>query len=117
MTPATPPVVTRYLKAADAADAQGCADCFTADGFVLDEGVTHRGRAAIADWRVTTAARWTYTTTVTGVRELGADGEFRVDVRVEGDFPGAVADLTFGFTLDGDLITALRIVEREEERA
>jgi SnoaL-like domain len=117
MAPATPPVVTRYLKAANAGDAQGCAGCFTADGVVLDEGVTHRGHAAIADWRTATAAKWTYTTTVTGVREPDAGGEFRLDVRIEGDFPGAVADLTFGFVLDGDLITALRIVATESERA
>ncbi|MYS18951.1 conserved hypothetical protein [Streptomyces sp. DvalAA-14] len=109
-TTTTPPAVARYLRAADADDAQACADCFTPDGTVLDEGHTYRGRAEILAWRTALAGRWTYTSTVTGVAEPGADGEYRLGVHLVGDFPGGEADLRFGFTLRGDLISALRIV-------
>jgi ketosteroid isomerase-like protein len=111
-TTTAPDVVSRYLRAADAGDAQGCAACFTPDGTVLDEGVTYRGRAEIAGWREATLGRWTYTSTVTGVDEPDAGGECRLTVRVEGDFPGGVADLRFGFTVRDGLVAALRIVER-----
>jgi hypothetical protein len=106
----TPPPVTRYLRAADSQDPRACADCFTPDGTVLDEGRTYRGRAEIAGWRAALAGRWTYTSTVTGVEEPGPDGEYRLTVHLSGDFPGGEADLRFGFTLRDDLIAALRIV-------
>ncbi|WP_329129823.1 nuclear transport factor 2 family protein [Streptomyces sp. NBC_01476] len=110
MSTTTPPAVDRYLKAADSRDAQAVADCFTPDGTVLDEGKTYRGRDEIAGWRTALAGQFTYTSTVTGVEEPGEDGEYRLNVRVEGDFPGGVADLRFGFTLRDDRIAALRIV-------
>jgi hypothetical protein len=109
-TTPTPPAVSRYLRAADAQDAQACADCFTPDGTVLDEGHTYRGRAEITGWRTSVASQWTYTSTVTGVEEPGPDGEYRMNVHLKGDFPGGEADLSFGFTVRDDLIAALRIV-------
>lgn len=115
MTGTVPPVVTRYLHAADSKDPQACAECFTADGTVLDEGVTYTGRTEIARWRADTLAKWTYTSTVTGSTP-GANGEHRVQVHVEGDFPGGQADLAFGFTVQDELISALRIVEEGAEQ-
>jgi ketosteroid isomerase-like protein len=109
MTTAAPDVVTRYLQAADARDSKACANCFTENGTVLDEGKTYRGRAEILAWREDTLGRFTYTTTVTGSEPV-SDGKYRVSARIVGDFPGATADLTYDFTLDGDLIADLRIV-------
>jgi hypothetical protein len=105
-----PGVVTRYLRAADARDADACAECFTEDGTVLDEGVTYRGREEIRRWRETVANQWTYTATVTDSRPVTAD-EHRVAVRLVGDFPGGQVDLAFGFLLRDGLIAALKIVE------
>lgn len=110
-TQTAPEIVTRYLRAADAQDAQGCAACFTDDGTVLDEGVTYTGREEIARWRELTLAKYTYTATVTGSEPLPG-GDHRVAVHVEGDFPGGQADLVYGFTLRDGLIAALRIVEQ-----
>jgi SnoaL-like domain len=110
MTDTTPDVVTRYLRAADAKDPQACADCFTKTGTVLDEGVTYRGRDDIKSWRETTLGKWTYTTEVTGSIPITPD-EHQVTVHVAGDFPGGQADLTYSFTLQDDLIAALKIVE------
>jgi hypothetical protein len=106
----TPEIIVRYLKAADDKDARAAAECFAVDGTVLDEGVTHTGRAEIVSWREDVAGRWTYTTTVTGSEPVSA-AEYRVTTHVAGDFPGGQADLTYTFTVHDGLITALRIVE------
>jgi hypothetical protein len=106
----TPPVVDRYLAAADTGDIAALTGCFTADGTVLDEGHTYTGPAEITGWRESLARQWTYTTTVTSSEPIDA-GDYRVSVRVEGDFPGGVADLTYRFTLRDGLISALSIGE------
>jgi uncharacterized protein (TIGR02246 family) len=108
MTETAPPVVERYFRATDAADAAALAECFTTDGVVEDDGETLRGRDEILAWRAALASRFTYTTTVTGSRAVDADS-YRVEVTIEGDFPGGKADLAFLFTLRDDLIAALVI--------
>lgn len=104
----TPEIVTRYFKAAEAGDAAALAECFTTEGVVLDEGRSHRGHAEILAWRADLAAKWTYTAEVTGSEPVSAD-TYRVTERVEGNFPGGVADLGYTFTLEGGLIAALTI--------
>jgi ketosteroid isomerase-like protein len=104
----TPEVVARYLRAADDQDFAALAACFTEDGVALDEGRTHVGRAAIRRWREDVAARWTFTTTVTGCAHTGP-GRFNVDVHIAGDFPGGEADLTQAFTLRDGLIERVAI--------
>jgi ketosteroid isomerase-like protein len=103
-----PIVVNQYLQAANGKDFEALADCFTPDGTVLDEGHTHTGRAEIIGWREDLALKYTYTSTVTGSTPL-SDDRYRVNVRVEGDFPGGVAELSYDFTLSGELISDLRI--------
>ncbi|MDI5963818.1 nuclear transport factor 2 family protein [Streptomyces sp. SL13] len=105
----TPEVIDRYLKAAEARDTRACAECFTEDGTVLDEGRTYSGRAEIRGWRDHGIGPWTYTSTVTGTERI-SDGEYRLAVHVVGDFPGGEARLTFAFELAGGLIAALRIL-------
>jgi hypothetical protein len=107
MITTAPAVVTRYLAAADLADFVALAECFTLDGRVLDEGNSYRGRAAIIGWRQALAGQWSYTSTVTGSEGQGK--EHLVRVRVEGNFPGGVADLTFRFSLRDALISELVI--------
>jgi hypothetical protein len=109
MTTTAPDVITRYLKAADEQDFQALADCFTPAGTVLDEGHTYSGREEIIGWREALIGKYTYTSTVTGSEMVTGD-EHRVTVRVEGDFPGGVADLTYTFILAGGLIAALKII-------
>jgi hypothetical protein len=103
------PIVTAYLAAADSGDIPALADCFTADGYVIDEGHTYTGRDAIIGWREALVGQWIYTSRVTGTSLIGPD-EFRVSVRVEGNFPGGVADLAFQVALRGERISALVIV-------
>lgn len=104
----TPPVVTRYLQAAEDGDYDTLVACFTDDGTVLDEGRTYHGREAIRSWRESPRSQWEFTATVT---DSEPDGGARHIVRthVEGNFPGGVADLTYRFTLTGGQIADLTI--------
>jgi SnoaL-like domain len=107
-TPTTPTVVARYFAAADADDPAALADCFVADGTVEDEGETYRGRDAIIAWRQAVISKYTYTRTITGTEQRG-DTEFRISARIEGNFPGGVADLKFDFSIADDQITSVVI--------
>jgi uncharacterized protein (TIGR02246 family) len=109
-TPAIPPVIGRYLAAADDQDAEALASCFAPDGTVTDEGTTYRGHDEIVAWRTQTLTKWTYTSRLTGT-EVVADDEHLAFVHVAGNFPGGQADLTYRFMLAGDSITSLSIVE------
>jgi len=104
----TPDAIVRYLAAADAQDWPTLADCFTEDGAVRDEGKTHVGRTEIIAWREEVAAAFTWTTTLLGTQATGDDG-YSVFMRIEGNFPGGVADLTQRFQMRGGLIAVLDI--------
>jgi ketosteroid isomerase-like protein len=107
-TTTAPEIIRRYLAAADAQDSAALADCFTADGTVVDEGRTYVGRDAIRGWRDLVAGTYTYTTEITGSESSGEDSH-QVRAHVEGDFPGGQADLTYSFALRDGLIAALQI--------
>ena len=96
-----PTPVTRYLD-------QPAIDQFTDDAVVTDEGRTHVGRDAVAAWLSRSASEYTFTTTFTGATR-DDDDHVAVTQHLEGDFPGGVVDLTYRFTLRGDLITGLHI--------
>lgn len=104
-----PAVITRYRQAEQDADWATLADCFLPEGVVLDEGRTHIGREEIAAWRAAVAAAVSFTTTVVEGTALGADG-FKLVQRIEGSFPGGVADLHFLFALRDERIAALMIL-------
>ncbi|GAB3049998.1 hypothetical protein [Sediminivirga luteola] len=77
---------------------------FTAGAVVQDDGRTHSGRAAIASWLAEASTAFDYTSTLIGYQPG------RAAVRIEGNFPGGVADLTYAFDLDEDgRITRLTI--------
>jgi hypothetical protein len=107
MSQQTPPVIDRYLAAAQAGDAAALAACFTADGSALDEGNSYRGHAEIIRWREG-LREWTYTVAVLGSEPISATA-YRVAVRLEGNFPGGTADLSYEFQLADGLISELRI--------
>jgi hypothetical protein len=108
MTDTAPPVVARYLSAATSGDFSALADCFTANGSVTDEGKTYHGRSEIIAWREALAGLWTYTSTIIASEPIGPD-EYHVGVRLEGNFPGGIAELTYRFALREGLIEKLDI--------
>lgn len=103
-----PAVVTTYLTAHRTRDVATALSAFTADAEVTDEGHTFRGRDAIGSWLGSAGGEYTFTTEFTGATTTDAT---RIDVvqRLEGNFPGGVADLHYRFALDGDLISRLVI--------
>src|ERR1700754_2847228 len=105
---ATPDVIDRYRRAADARDFDALAACFTEEATASDEGHPYSGRDEIRDWRAAVVAKWTYTTTVTASRQV-SDDRYDVDIHIAGNFPGGEADLTEAFTLRDGLIEHLAI--------
>lgn len=104
-----PSAIVRYLAAKD--DTRGresIIDVFTADASVTDERIRYDGRDAILGWLGTVATEFTYTTTLIGQRREG-ESDWVVLARLEGDFPGGIAELGFRFSVRGDRIAQLLI--------
>lgn len=103
-----PETVKIYLTAHDSGDTDSVLATFAADAVVTDEGHDHAGREQIEAWLNGPASEFSYTTEFSGATATDAD---RVDVvqRLEGNFPGGVADLHYRFTMDGALISRLVI--------
>lgn len=72
---------------------------FSPDAVVSDQGETHRGLGEIRTWIDESIHLFTTTLTFLGAREV--DGMVGASYRLEGDFPGGVADLEYQFHLDG----------------
>jgi hypothetical protein len=106
--PSTPDVVSRYYAAAESGDLDALMACFTADAHVHDEDHDYHGRAEIRSWREGVANRFTYTTEITDVEQVGETVHV-VHTHLEGDFPGGVVDLLQRFTVTGGLISDLEI--------
>ncbi|MDZ7883456.1 MAG: nuclear transport factor 2 family protein [Mycobacterium sp.] len=103
-----PETVKTYLTAHDDGENARVLATFTADAVVTDEGHDHAGRERIEAWLNGPASEFTYTTEFLGATTIDDD---RVDVlqRLEGNFPGGVADLHYRFTMVGALISRLVI--------
>lgn len=105
-----PAPVTRYLEGRlGEDDPAGLLAAFAADARVVDEGVEYRGTEEIRRWLTTAGSEYTYTTTYTG-QVADGPGRWTVLSRIEGNFPGGVADLRLRFRVgDGgiaDLVIA-----------
>jgi hypothetical protein len=107
MTP-LPDTISRYYEAAAANDVDAVVECFTATAHVHDEDRDHHGRTGIRAWRESVATRFTYTTEITDVEQLGTS-VYLVHTHLEGDFPGGVVDLEQRFTVSEGLISELVI--------
>ncbi|MDY6996829.1 MAG: nuclear transport factor 2 family protein [Actinomycetota bacterium] len=105
---ALPAVVTSYLTAHRSGDVEAAISTFTPDAAVTDEGHTFRGREAIAAWLGSAGSEYTYTTDFVAATTTGP-AQLDVLQRLEGNFPGGVADLHYRFTLAGDAISRLVI--------
>jgi hypothetical protein len=101
-----PKPVAAYF-ASDKQDAEAVAQCFTETALVTDEGHTHRGRAAIKQWKMDASAKYQYTSEPFASEHQ--DGKVVVTCRLTGDFPGSPVELRFFFELKGDKIASLEI--------
>ena len=107
MTLALPQPIAAYF-AADREGGRAVARCFTETAVVKDEGRTHRGRAAIRNWKEEASARYQYTSEPFACERR--DGAVVVTSRLTGTFPGSPVDLRFFFVLEGDRIASLEIL-------
>ncbi|WCO68826.1 nuclear transport factor 2 family protein [Iamia majanohamensis] len=103
-----PAAIRSYLAAHAERDTDTALRSFAADAVVVDDGRTFRGIDGVRDFLRSAGAEFRYTTTLIGCERLD-DGAWIVRNRLEGDFPGGVADLAYGFTTDADRITELVI--------
>jgi hypothetical protein len=103
-----PTPIAAYFNA-DADNRAAVADCFTAHATVIDEKKTHQGRDAIRQWKAASTSKYHYVTQPTAV--TSEDGPTIVTARVTGNFPGSPVDLRYHFTLEGDAISRLEIVQ------
>ena len=104
--PNFPQPIAAYF-AADGKDGAAVARCFTRGGLVLDEGMAHRGRAAIVTWKTNASAKYTYTATPRALEQRGR--EIVVSADVVGNFPGSPVDLKYRFTLQHGKIATLEV--------
>jgi ketosteroid isomerase-like protein len=100
--------VTRYFDADEHRDTDAVVALFVDDAVVVDEGQTWQGISMIRAWRQGPASKYDYKTEVFDTK-ISGDNEYVVTGKLEGNFPGGTADLTWRFTLAGDRIRQLTI--------
>jgi hypothetical protein len=103
-----PATVHAYLVAHVARDTDGAVRAFTPTAVVVDDGTTYRGTDEIRGFLSRAGAEFTYTTTLVGAERIDEDHWVATN-RLEGDFPGGVADLRYRFAMESDLIAELVI--------
>lgn len=103
-----PAVIAEYMDAHVERSSELAMPLFLSDATVTDEAATHSGTDAIRQWIDTAAAEYTYTTTETGYATPSPD-HVQVFVRLEGDFPGGIADVVYDFQLRDGKIASLVI--------
>lgn len=103
-----PAVITGYLAAQHARDADAAVAACTGDAVVTDDGRTYRGPDEIHAWVRDAASEYRYTTELIAAARVD-DAHYDVSHHLEGDFPGGVADLHYRFTLRGTAIARLVI--------
>lgn len=78
---------------------------------VVDQGESFRGTEEILGFLPEAGAEFSYTTELISARRIDEE-RWLVTNRLEGNFPGGVADLDYRFTMNGDSIAELVIAPR-----
>jgi hypothetical protein len=102
-----PKPVADYFQA-DRSDEDAVLQCFTANAVVTDEGHTHKGRAAIRQWKIDASTKYQYTSRPFASEQK--DETIVVTCRLTGNFPGSPVDLRYFFKMEGDKIAFLEII-------
>lgn len=103
-----PATVRGLLTALAARDVDAALPAFSPTAVVVDEGHTFRGTEEVLGFLRDAGSAFTYTTTFVSAVRLD-ERRWVVRNRLEGDFPGGVAELRYRFTLADDHITELVI--------
>lgn len=103
-----PTVIRTYLTAHAARDVDGALAAFSPSAEVVDQGETFQGTAAIRTFLGAAGAEFDYTTELLGAERVD-DAHWVAYNRLEGDFPGGVAELAYRFELADGLVERLEI--------
>src|SRR4051794_19651595 len=103
-----PATIRAFLSAHSAREAEAAARTFTPDAVLVDQETTYRGAEQVLDFLHHAGSEFTYTTEVFAARRID-EAHWAAVIRLEGDFPGGLADLDYRFTLTGGLISELTI--------
>jgi len=106
-----PATIRGFLAAHEARDTDTAVRAFGASAVVVDEGRTFRGTDEILELLSGAGAEFTYTTELIGAQRID-EAHWVATHRLEGDFPGGVAELDYRFTMDGERIAELVIAPR-----
>ncbi len=107
MTLRLSPLLDSFVAATNGHDADALTACFVADGIVHDEGVTHRGHAAIRAWFEDVVRKYRFGIEVTGVETV--NDETILATRVSGEFPGSPIELHYCLNIGDAQIRGLSI--------
>jgi len=102
-----PRPIDLYVKAENSGDVEALSECFAPDATVRDEGRTHKGLAAIKEWKAETKKKYNHTVFPLQVAER--DAKTVLKARLAGNFPGSPVTLEFSFVLQGGKIASLQI--------
>lgn len=103
-----PRTIRTYLAAHARGQADAAVLAFSPDAVVQDEGRTFRGTDEVLEFLRHAGGEYTYTTELVGAQRIHDEHWVALN-RLEGDFPGGVAELRYRFAMAGDLITELVI--------
>jgi hypothetical protein len=103
-----PKPIALYVYAENSGDTTLFDECFAAEAIVRDESETHKGVAAIKEWKAETKRKYHHSVEPLSIAEQ--NGKFTLTNRLIGDFPGSPIELDFVFTLAGNKIVSLEIL-------
>lgn len=103
-----PATVREFFAAHVVRDADTASSFLAEDAVVVDQGETFRGREEAHAFLGDAGSEFEYTTEQIGAHRVD-DAHWVVTVRLEGTFPGGVAELDYRFALRDDLVTELVI--------
>ena len=103
-----PAIVREFFAAHVVRDADTASSFLAEDVVVVDQDETFRGKEKVHAFLRDAGSEFEYTTEQIGARRID-DNHWVVTVRLEGTFPGGVAELDYRFTLRDGLIANLVI--------
>jgi hypothetical protein len=102
-----PKLISAYVKASNDQDMETFGTLFKEDAIVHDEGIEHRGVAAIQGWLAATAKKYAFTLKPINVSRQA--NETILTVQMAGAFPGSPLSARFCFVIHEGQIARLDI--------
>jgi ketosteroid isomerase-like protein len=109
---ALPITIRDFLAAHIVHDADTASSFLAEDAVVVDQAETFQGRDKVHAFLRDAGSEFEYTTEQIGARQV-ADDHWVVTLRLEGTFPGGVAELDYRFALREGLIADLVIANHD----